>query len=216
MTAHIHRRFLVIAERVAPPLKAALIRVGRIAPPEPRRRSLAYFLARAVVGQQLSTTAARSIWARIEAAARASGDGIPGFFVPRHARQLRACGLSRAKVRTLIAIREAHESGRLSAQRLRRMNHAERSAALCTIWGIGQWTADMAGIFYFRDPDVWPVGDIGVQRGLEIALGRCSARTMRRVAAAFAPYRSFLALYMWRLLDGAPVRPDRADSRRPV
>lgn len=216
MTARIHRRFLATAERVAPPLKAALIRVGRIGPPEPRRRSLACFLARAVVGQQLSTIAARSIWARVEAAARASGCGIPGFFAARHARRLRACGLSRAKVRTLIAIREAHEAGRLSARRLRRMSHAERSAVLRTIHGIGQWTADMAGIFYFRDPDVWPVGDVGVQRGLKVALGRCSARTMERIGAAFAPYRSFLALYLWRLLDGAPARSGRADSRRPV
>lgn len=201
MTAKIHRHVIRTAGRVSPPLRQALARLGRITAPVRRRRGLAHFLARAVVGQQLSTAAARSIWARVEIAVERSGGAVPAFFHRRNAPVLRQCGLSQAKVRALIAIREAHERGALSVRRLRRLSHAERSACLQEIWGIGQWTADMASIFYFGDPDVWPEGDVGVYRGLERVIGKRSKRTVRKLADAFSPYRSFLALCMWRILD---------------
>ena len=98
------------------------------------------------------------------------------------------------------------------------MEHAERSAHLQQVRGIGQWTADMTSIFYFRDPDVWPEGDVGVQRGLAMIIGKRSRRTVLRIANAFSPYRSFLALYMWRVLDtpqGVGKQP-LSDRRQPV
>lgn len=216
MTAKIHRHCVRTAARISPSLQTALTRVGRVALPDPGRRRLAHFLARAVTGQQLSTAAARSIWTRVELAMKASGESVPEFFCARNARVLRQCGLSQAKVRALIAIREAHACGRLSVRRLRRLNHAERSAQLQQIWGIGQWTADMASIFYFGDPDVWPEGDVGVYRGLEITLGKRSKRTVLKIANAFAPYRSFLALYMWKVLDAPKQAQRRTVSKQPV
>jgi DNA-3-methyladenine glycosylase II len=175
--------------------------MGRLALPKRNGRSLAWFLARVVTGQQLSTSAARSIWARVEERVRESGASMPDYFCAKNTRALRRCGLSRAKVQTLIAIRAAHTRGLLSVTRLRRMAHADRAEHLQQIWGIGQWTADMASIFYFGDPDVWPEGDAGVNRGLATIVNRRSKKTLRRIADAFSPYRSFLALYMWRSLD---------------
>lgn len=216
MTAKIHWHCVRTARRLSPSLHAALARVGRVAPPVRGRRPFAHFLARAVTGQQLSTAAARSIWARVETAVKTGGGSVPEFFCQQNARVLRRCGLSRAKVRALIAIREAHAQGRLSVRRLRRLNHAERSEHLRQIWGIGQWTADMASIFYFGDPDVWPENDVGVYRGLEMALGKRSKRTVLKIANAFAPYRSFLALYLWRVLDGPKPAGSKTASKKPV
>jgi hypothetical protein len=71
-----------------------------------------------------------------------------------------------------------------------------------TCWGIGQWTADMTSIFYFGEPDVWPEGDMAVYRALCRLTGNRSKASRATVASAFAPYRSFLALYLWRYLDG--------------
>ena len=65
------------------------------------------------------------------------------------------------------------------------------------LWGIGQWTCDIASLFYCREPDMWPEGDVAVQRMFRALIGR---RKPDRAAARFAPYRSYLALAMWRLV----------------
>jgi DNA-3-methyladenine glycosylase II len=214
MTLKIHRQCVKAAGTVSLPLKAALVEVGRVTLPDRSRIPLPAFLARAITGQQLSVSAARSIWARVEIAVKANGSTIPDFFTARNRRVLRQCGLSNAKVQAVIAIREAHEAGLLSVRKLRRMNHAERSAHLQQIWGVGQWTADMTSIFYFRDPDVWPQGDIGVYRALCRLTGKRSTAALAKLAGSFAPYRSFLAMYMWRVLD-QPKEAARRSARGP-
>lgn len=216
MTPRIHRHFISTARRVSPSLHGMIAQLGRLEMPDRRGRGFAWFLARVIVGQQLSTSAARSIWTRVETAVKSNGGSVPEFFIEKNARLLRGCGISQNKVKALMAIREAHVAGLLSVQRLRRMTHAERSTHLTAIWGVGQWTADMASIFFFRDLDVWPEGDIGVYRGLERATGKRSPRTLLKIANAFAPYRSFLALYMWRVLDQPAERRRKSGSKQPV
>jgi len=213
MTYAIHRHCIKTAAGVSPRLKAALIQVGRLKPLARRGRSLPQFLARAVVGQQLSTAAARTIWARIEAAVREHRSAIPDFFTEQHKPILRRCGVSNAKAQALIAIRAAQAAGVLATRRLRAMDHARRSQHLCAIWGIGQWTADMTSIFYFRDPDIWPQGDGGVYRAMCRLTGRRSKAALAKLATGFAPYRSFLALYMWRTLDSPRLRARRAAAK---
>lgn len=216
MTPGLHRRIVGTAKRVSRPLGEAIARVGRVAMPKRDRRGLACFLARVVVGQQLSTSAARSIWARLEALVAERGSSMPEFFTARNSRALRGCGISNAKVRALIALREADTAGRLSVAKLRRMTHTERAEHLQAIWGVGQWTADMTSIFYFGDCDVWPAGDLGVYRGMEKCTGRRSKKKILEIANAFAPYRSFLALYMWRVLEEPKRMRARAASKQPV
>src|SRR5205809_1980023 len=99
MSAKVHRYFIRTARGVAPPLHAAIVQVGTLRLPPRGKHKLAVFLARAIVGQQLSTSAARSIWARLEAAARERGAVMPDFFRARNVRILRRCGLSRAKAK---------------------------------------------------------------------------------------------------------------------
>ena len=60
----------------------------------------------------------------------------------------------------------------------------------------------MLSIFYFRDNDIWPEGDLAVQRVFKRYIGR---RKPAKAAALFAPYRSLLALYMWKLVNGVPI-----------
>jgi len=96
------------------------------------------------------------------------------------------------------------------------MAHTERAEHLQRIWGIGQWTADMTSMFFFGDRDVWPQGDAGVYRALQMIVGSRSRKKLLKIADAFAPYRSFLAVYMWRFLDErAPMRSRQA-SKQPV
>ena len=84
------------------------------------------------------------------------------------------------------------------------MDAAERSALLLELRGVGQWTVDMASIFYFGDPDIWPAGDLAVARTFRGYLSARQARRMDALVERFAPHRSYLALYMWRIIDAQP------------
>lgn len=218
MTAKIHRHFVIRSRDVSPLLHAAIVAAGRIEMPNRRQRGLAWFLSRAIVGQQLSTSAARSIWGRIEVLVENGNGSIPEFFTQKNFRALRSCGISNNKVKALIAIREAHESGLLSVRRLRRLPHVERAEVLQEIWGVGQWTADITSIFYFGDHDVWPEGDIAVQKTFQKLCGSRSKTKVLKLANVFAPYRSFLALYMWKVLDAPKTSGGKATTggKQPV
>ncbi|MFW5660701.1 MAG: DNA-3-methyladenine glycosylase family protein [Oceanicaulis sp.] len=201
MTAHIHARFLDTAASLSSSLAEAVESVG--AAPLPRRDDTPFplYLARAVAGQQLSVTAARAIWSRVEAAGEGS-NLLAGFWLER-AEALRACGLSNAKVKTLIAIADAVKDGRLKPAQLAALDAEGRARDLITIWGVGRWTADMANMFWFGEEDVWPDGDVAARKTLERLTS--PRRKTVRTAARFAPHRSHLAYYMWRVAD---VRPD--------
>ena len=148
-----------------------------------------------MVGQQISAAAARGIWGRIEAAARAQGSSLGAFLAVADAAVLRACGLSGNKVKAVLNIHAAAAAGELAV--LHGIDHAVRSTQLCRIWGIGPWSCDMLAIFYCQETDIWPEGDLAVQRVFRRYIGR---RKPAKAAAAFAPYRSVLALYMSRLI----------------
>ncbi len=201
MDKKIHARFIEISSKFSRTLSEDIIAIGPVEFPKRKRTSLSAFLARAVVGQQLSLKAARTIWGRIEEAIKESKGEIPGFFREENTGLIRSCGLSGNKTRALIGIREAHRAGALSNAKVRRMDHAARSSHLSAIRGVGPWTCDMASLFHFQDPDIWPEGDITVQKTFARYLGR---RKPAKAAARFAPYRSFLARDMWRIVDGTP------------
>lgn len=197
----IYQRFIETAGELSPPLVEAIQSVGPVLFPKPKASSLAYFLSRAVVGQQLSTKAAGSIWGRVEEAASTVNSEIPDFFSQSAFEALRTCGVSGSKVKALQGIREAELAGRLCGKTLAKMDHVSRSAQLLELWGIGQWTCDMASIFFCHCPDVWPEGDITVQNTFSRLIGR---RKPARTAKYFSPHRSYLALAMWALADARP------------
>ena len=204
--ALLHPDFVRTARRVSRPLAQAMDAVG---PPDwPRRHQqpLARYLARGVVGQQLSTRAASTIWGRVEALGKAEQQSIPALALNLPDATLLACGLSAGKLKTLKALAEADAAGVLKRQRLARLEPAARAIELTALRGIGPWTADMLALFYFRDPDIWPLGDLAVRKTLERFLVTQSRYDLSSAAALFAPHRSVLALYMWRIADNPPDR----------
>ncbi len=204
MTPELHRQFVETAGRISPALQREIQEIGPIILPDRRRKGLVAFLARVIVGQQLSTRAARSIWGRVEDAVCENGGRIPDFFCERNVPLLRACGVSGNKVKALCGIVTAHAEGSLSPDRLKKMNPEQRSARLQMVWGIGPWTADMALIFYFREPDIWPEEDVTVRKTFSRFVSDAGAVPVPEAAALFAPHRSLLALYMWRIVERTP------------
>lgn len=211
-----HKKFTQIAEDLSPRLAADMAYVGPVEFPDRRSLGLCKFLARAVVGQQISTKAAASIWGRFEDLL-ASEKAVPERFLTTcRTEDLRSCGLSGNKTKTLIAIGEALSDG-LDDQTLDALTTEERDQKLLAIWGVGQWTCDMASIFYFGDLDIWPDGDIAVMKTFKRYLGRKKPNTQAR---RFSPERSVLALYMWQIInrmpDGTQTAPPPKSPYRPL
>ncbi|MGK7912280.1 MAG: DNA-3-methyladenine glycosylase [Synechococcus sp.] len=195
----IHARFIDIANSISEDLAKAIASIGPIELVPDRSSPFADRLCRAIAGQQLSIKAARSIWNRVLA-------GCKGDLVEHLANAtpetLRACGLSAAKARAVREVALASIARLLDADELCELNSSDRSKRLTTIWGVGQWTADMMNIFYFGDPDIWPDGDVTPRKTLTRLTS--THRKTTRTAAYFAPHRSYLALYMWQQVNAAP------------
>lgn len=206
-SSEIHQRFLVAARELSPVLEGAIARNGPLELTLDQQMPFAERLCRVIAGQQLSTKAARAIWNRVIISAAAVPETVPeqsliDYFAAVDPAVLRACGLSGAKVRAIGGIAQAARAGQLDATELGAMDYGDRTQRLTALWGVGQWTADMMSIFYFGDADIWPDGDVTARKTLE-RLTRKRRKTTRS-AASFAPYRSYLALHMWRHVDAAP------------
>jgi DNA-3-methyladenine glycosylase II len=163
-------------------------------------------LARAIVGQQLSTKAARSIWARV--AELFGGDTpSPGDLISVEPEKLREAGLSWAKVGFLKDLAERVDAGRLDLGRLSELPDEDVIAELTEIKGIGRWTAEMFLIFHLARPDVVSTGDQGIRRAVQLAYGLDELpgpHDLERIAEPWRPHRTLACLYLWRSLDNIP------------
>jgi DNA-3-methyladenine glycosylase II len=187
-----------------------LIEAGGPLDPEDRRRGRpddAYgVLIRAIVGQQLSTKAARSIWQRVTELFEGRTPSPAELHAVEPA-TLRDAGLSGAKVSYLRDLAERVGSGVLDLDRLPELSDEDVTAALTEVKGIGRWTAEMFLIFHLRRPDVISTGDLGIRRAVQIAYGLGELpgpSELDRIAEPWRPHRSLACLYLWRSLDNVP------------
>jgi DNA-3-methyladenine glycosylase II len=200
-------RALMGADKV---MRGLMEQAGPIDPATDRRGSRPdpyEALARAIVGQQLSTKAAASIWNKL----LELFDGqppMPEQLLKKRADQLRKAGLSRAKVEFLKDLARRVKDGRLDLRRLRDLPDEDVVAALIEVKGIGRWTAEMFLIFHLARPDVVSTGDLGIRRAVQIAYGMDDLpgpEELERIAEEWRPHRTLACLYLWRSLANAPA-----------
>lgn len=191
--AHLRRdpRLAAVIDRVGP----CLLRP---------RRQIYRSLFRAVLYQQLAGAAAAAIERRVYAA---FGGRIPApeTFLRAAPATLQQAGVSRQKVAYLRDLAARFADGELRPHRLARLSDEEVVAAVTVVHGIGEWTAHMLLIFSLGRPDVLPVGDYGVRKGVQQLYrlrGLPERQALERIAAPWRPYRSVAAWYIWRALDG--------------
>ena len=196
--------------RADPTLRRLIDEGGPIDPATDRRGSRpdAYeALARAIVGQQLSTKAAASIWGKLQAAF----DGrtpTPSEVLAADDATLRGAGLSNAKVGFLRDLASRIEQGELDLKRLPELADEDVIAALIEVHGVGRWTAEMFLIFHLGRPDVVSTGDLGIRRAVQLAYGLDelpAPAELERIAEPWRPHRTLACLYLWRSLANAPV-----------
>ena len=165
-------------------------------------------LVRAIVGQQISTSAARSIYGRL--VDRFGGrTPTPAELLADDPEELRAAaGLSRAKAGFLRDLAAHIERGELVLEDLDGLSDEEVSDQLTQVKGVGQWTADMFLIFHLGRPDVLAIGDLGLRRAAKIEYRlRKLPEEKRFVALArpWRPWRSVASWYLWASLRVVPA-----------
>jgi DNA-3-methyladenine glycosylase II len=193
-----------------PVLRSLMDESGPIDPKQDRRRSRpdAYeAIARAIVGQQLSTKAAASIWDKLQTAF-GGRTPAPAELLAADESALRGAGLSRAKVGFLRDLAIRITDGELDLGRLSELADEDVVAALIEVHGVGRWTAEMFLIFHLGRPDVLSTGDLGIRRAVERAYGLGdlpAPAELERIAEPWRPHRTLACLYLWRSLANAPA-----------
>lgn len=162
-------------------------------------------LGRAIFFQQLAGPAARAIMGRALAALGTDEERWyePGHLLATPEETLRAAGLSRQKLVYLRDLDEKFVSGELNEADFPHLDDEEVIAKASSVKGIGRWTAEMYLMFSLGRPDVLPVDDLGVRRGMQITYelpDMPKPAAMREIADPWRPYRSVGTWYMWRAL----------------
>ena len=156
-------------------------------------------LVRAVIAQQVSTAAAKTITGRL--VIKCEGSITPERVGALSAKQLQTVGLTGAKVRTLSELTAAALSGEINFRRFANMSDEEIIQELVPLFGIGRWTVEMFLIFHLGRLDVWPVDDLAVRRGWDNLHGNSEPikpKELQRLGEQFVGMRSVVAWYCWR------------------
>jgi DNA-3-methyladenine glycosylase II len=166
-------------------------------------------LARSIVGQQISVKAAQSVWERFVAlTAEPTAQLVPAHVLALDTATMRTAGLSARKVEYLSDLAQHFDAGAVHVRQWQQMDDEAIIEELVAIRGIGRWTAEMFLIFHLMRPNVMPLDDLGLIKGISLnyfsgePVSRAEAR---EVGDAWAPYRSVATWYIWRSLDPLPV-----------
>jgi 3-methyladenine DNA glycosylase/8-oxoguanine DNA glycosylase len=163
-----------------------------------------HVLARSIIYQQLATRAAATIYGRVRELAPGPRFPTPEQMSTFSDERLRAAGLSRNKIKSIRDLAGKITNGELRLRGIARCDDDEIIRRLTTVWGIGEWTAQMFLIFKLGRLDVMPTGDLGVQEGLRVLDGldeRPLPGTLLDRAEVWRPLRSVAAWFLWRLTD---------------
>lgn len=169
----------------------------------PERTRRFSVLARAIISQQVSTAAARTIRGRLEGILDGRGltsEGVAGLTES----QLRSVGLSRQKASYLLDLAGKCLDGTVRLDRMGRLSDEAVIEMLTRVKGIGRWTAEMFLIFSLGRLDVLPVDDLGVRAAIRDLYGLDDLpdkKTCVEIAAPWRPYATIGSWYCWRSLD---------------
>ena len=164
-----------------------------------------YTLARSIVGQQISVKAAQAVWNRYEKKIKKV---TPRNTLKMHFMSLKACGLSRQKISYLKSLSQGFINKEINPKNWKNYSDEEIISELIKIKGIGRWTAEMFLIFNLCRPDIFPVDDLGLIKGI------CNCYDIKypitkenaiKMSNKWKPYRSVATWYFWRSLDPIPV-----------
>jgi DNA-3-methyladenine glycosylase II len=193
------------------PVIATLIREhGECGLASSQRADPFHALLHAIIAQQLSTKAARTIEGRFSEIF--AGNLTPGAVAAVSDERLRAVGLSPQKLRYVRDLCGRILDGSLNLETLASLTDDEVIAALTSVKGIGRWTAEMFLMFRLHRPDVLPLGDLGIVKAVQRAYKLRvlpSPERLTKIGETWRPYRSVACWYLWASLATPPVKTSK-------
>jgi len=170
------------------------------------RKDPFFSLCRTIVGQQISTKAADSIWLKFEK--KCKKKIIPKNILKLSSSTLRSVGLSRQKISYLKNIARSFKNKSFNIRDLKKMNDEEAISYITKLKGLGIWSAQMFLMFNLNRPDVFPTKDIGLVRAISKNYKTSyppSERFLNKISKLHLGYRSVFTWYMWRSIDPTDV-----------
>ena len=170
------------------------------------RKDPFFSLCRTIVGQQISTKAADSIWLRFEE--KCKKKIIPETILKLPSRSLKSAGLSRQKVSYLKNIAKSFKNKSFNIRDLKKMDDDLAIDYITKLKGLGIWSAQMFLMFNLNRPDIFPTKDIGLIRAISKNYKTSyppSERFLNKISKMHSGYRSVLTWYMWRSIDPVDV-----------
>ncbi len=165
-----------------------------------------FSLCRTIVGQQISTKAADSIWSKFEKKCKKNIN--PNTILKISSRNLKRSGLSRQKISYLKNIAKAFKNKSFDTKKLRIMSDEEAIEYITKLKGLGVWSAEMFLMFNLNRPNIFPIKDIGLLRAISKNYKKSyppSKKFLDKISNLHLGYRTVLTWYMWRSIDPADV-----------
>ena len=170
------------------------------------RKDPFFSLCRTIVGQQISTKAADSIWLKFEK--KCKKKIIPKNVLKLSSSTLRSAGLSRQKISYLKNIAKSFKNKSFNIKDLKKMNDEQAISYITQLKGLGIWSAQMFLMFNLNRPDIFPTKDIGLVRAISKNYKTSyppNERFLNKISQLHFGYRSVFTWYMWRSIDPADV-----------
>tara|TARA_B100000686_G_C16600989_1_gene868588 strand:+ start:185 stop:811 length:627 start_codon:yes stop_codon:yes gene_type:complete len=165
-----------------------------------------YSLCRTIIGQQISTKAADSIWSKFEKKCKKNIKPKTILKIPN--RNLKSAGLSRQKISYLKNIAKAFANKSFDLKKLKKMDDNEAVQYITKLKGLGVWSAEMFLMFNLNRPDIFPIKDIGLLRAISKNYKTSyppSKIFLSKISKLHAGYRTVFTWYMWRSIDPSDV-----------
>lgn len=197
-----HAKAVAHLRKVDPVLRDVIAKVGPCRLRPMTDGSHFEFIARAIIYQQLSTKAAATIHGRVQALCGGALSADPLSRLSDES--LRGAGLSRQKLGYLRDLAARAADGTVDTVRLPDLPDEDVIRQLVQVKGVGVWTAQMFLMFRLGRPDILPVLDLGIRKGVQRAYRLRKlpdAKRIEKIAASWAPYRTVGSWYMWRVLE---------------
>ncbi|MFZ5932561.1 MAG: DNA-3-methyladenine glycosylase family protein [Patescibacteria group bacterium] len=160
-----------------------------------------YFLdlVDAIVSQQLSGKVAKTIFQRVKLGLK---EVTPKNILKTPDSKFRKWGLSRQKISYVKDLADKVLKKEVKIDKLDKLPDEEVARELILVKGIGRWTAEMFLMFSLARPDVFPIDDLGIQKGItKLLKRRVSSQKIGKFAERWKPYRSLAAWYIWEIVD---------------
>lgn len=200
MTQKIHNHLLKLSTNNCKPLASIINANGPINIEIPTDIELFDCLAQTVVEQQLSYKAAKSIWNKIKTSSEERNIKLIDYFDTQYIADIRKDGLSKNKIKAILGAKEAVNGGEITLKGLSEMNDIEFKKSITSLWGFGDWSAEMIAIFYLGRTNIWSEKDLILNKGINQICDQCKL-TPHELLEMIDPYQSYLALHIWRYKD---------------